>query len=124
MVRDVVKHRAFTLAMSQLAGARRKVWRRRDKRARRKSLLRLFRIDKTSGDAVADPVKVAVLAIDRVAAASLRAAFTGATVQVAAPDEATAAVLRAALADTAHRRATDRLIQITVGGGTPARSRQ
>jgi hypothetical protein len=124
MVRDVVKYRAFTLAMSQLAGAGRKVRRRRDKRARRKSLLRLFMTGKTSDDAVADPVKVAVLAIDTVAAASMRAAFTGATVQVAAPDEATASVLRAALADTASRRATDRLIQITVvEQATPVRSR-
>jgi len=113
-VRDVVRYRAFTLAMSQLAGAGRKAQRQRDKRPRRKSLLRLFMTDKTADDAVADPVKVAVLAIDTVAAASMRAAFTGAAVHVAAPDEATASVLREALADTARRRATDRLIQITV----------
>jgi len=35
-------------------------------------------------------------------------------VRVAAPDEATADVLRAALAQTARRRGTDRLIQIVV----------
>lgn len=61
-----------------------------------------------------DPVRLAVLVIDRVAGASLRAAFTGTEVRVAAPDEATAAVLRAALAETARTRVTDRLIRVTV----------
>ena len=62
-----------------------------------------------------DPVKLAVLAMDAVGRASMRASFTGTEIEVAAPDEATAAVLRAALAETARNRATDRLIRITVG---------
>ena len=61
-----------------------------------------------------DPVLLAVLAIDRVGPAAVRACASGVEVRVAAPDEATAAVLRAALAQTARRRGTDRLIQIVV----------
>jgi hypothetical protein len=45
-----------------------------------------------------DSVLLAVLAIDRVGPAAVRACASGVEVRVAAPDEATAAVLRAALA--------------------------
>ena len=62
-----------------------------------------------------DPVLLAVLAIDRVGPAAVRACASGVEVRVAAPDEATAKVLRAALAETARRRDTDRLIRIVVG---------
>jgi hypothetical protein len=62
-----------------------------------------------------DPVLLAVLAIDRVGPAAVRACASGLEVRVAAPDEATARVLRAALAETARRRDTDRLIRIVVG---------
>ena len=61
-----------------------------------------------------DPVSLAVLAIDRVGPAAVRACASGVEVRVAAPDEATAQVLRAALAQTALRRGTDRLIRIVV----------
>jgi hypothetical protein len=61
-----------------------------------------------------DPISLAVLAIDRVGPAAVRACASGVEVRVAAPDEATASVLRAALADTAQRRGTDRLIRIVV----------
>ena len=61
-----------------------------------------------------DPVLLAVLAIDRVGPAAVRACASGVEVRVAAPDEATAQVLRAALAQTALRRGTDRLIRIVV----------
>src|SRR5215831_12732359 len=61
-----------------------------------------------------DPVSLAVLAIDRVGPAAVRACASGVEVCVAAPDEATAAVFRAALAETARRRGTDRLIRIVV----------
>jgi len=61
-----------------------------------------------------DPVLLAVLAIDRVGPAAVRACASGVEVCVAAPDEATARVLRAALAQTARRRGTDRLIRIVV----------
>jgi hypothetical protein len=61
-----------------------------------------------------DPVSLAIFAIDRVGPAAVRACASGVEVRVAAPDEATAAVLRAALAETARRRGTDRLIRIVV----------
>jgi hypothetical protein len=46
--------------------------------------------------------------------AAVRACASGVEVCIAAPDEATAAVFRAALAETARRRGTDRLIRIVV----------
>jgi hypothetical protein len=104
--------------MSHLAAAGRRMRRRRDNRIKRRSLLRLFiPAQGAPKDAapVPDPVRLAVLAIDSVAGATMRASFTGTEVRVAAPDEATASVLRAALAETARTRATDRLIRITVG---------
>ena len=61
-----------------------------------------------------DPVSLAALAIDRVGPAAVRACASGVEVRVAAPDEATARVLRQALAQTARRRDTDRLIRIVV----------
>lgn len=61
-----------------------------------------------------DPVRIAVLAMERLGRASLRASVTGAEVCVAAPDDATAAVFRAALAETARLRSTDRLIRVIV----------
>ena len=61
-----------------------------------------------------DPVSLAIFAIDRVGPAAVRACASGVEVRVAAPDEATASVLRAALAETARRRGTDRLIRIVV----------
>jgi hypothetical protein len=61
-----------------------------------------------------DPILLAVLTIDRVGPAAVRACASGVEVCVAAPDEATARILRAALAQTARRRGTDRLIRIVV----------
>ena len=113
---ETVKHHPFVATMSQLAAASRRM-RRRDKPANRKSLLRLL-MPGQNVEAQApqpDPVKLAVLAIDTVAGASMRASFTGTEVHVSAPDEATASILRAALAQTARTRATDRLIRVTVG---------
>jgi hypothetical protein len=62
-----------------------------------------------------DPVSLAIFAIDHVGPAAVRACASGVQVCVAAPDEATAAICRAALAETARRRGTDRLVQIVVG---------
>jgi hypothetical protein len=61
-----------------------------------------------------DPVMIAMLAIDRVGPATVRAGAYGIEVCVQAPDEAVAAVLRAALTETARRRGTDRLVRIVV----------
>jgi hypothetical protein len=112
---ETVKHHPFVATMSQLAAAGRRM-RRSDKPANRKSLLRLL-MPGQNAEQVAhpDPVQLAVLAIDTVAGASMRASFTGTEVHVSAPDEATASILRAALAQTARTRATDRLIRVTVG---------
>ena len=63
-----------------------------------------------------DPVMIATLAIDHVGPATVRAVASGIEVRVTAPDEATAAVFRTALANTARRRSTDRLVCIIVSG--------
>jgi hypothetical protein len=75
----------------------------------------LHRIVRRPGTLKADPVALAICAIDRVGPASVRACASGLEVRVAVPDEAIAAVLRVALAKTAQRRGTDRLIRIVVG---------
>src|SRR6266851_2153959 len=61
-----------------------------------------------------DLVRIAVLAMEGLGHASLRAAFTGKEVCVAVPDAATAAIFRAAISETARTRSTDRLIRIVV----------
>jgi hypothetical protein len=81
-------------------------------RAPKLSLLR--RITRRRAASRPDPVSLAVLAIDRLGPAAVRAAASGVAVCVKAPDEATAAVFRAALAETARRRSTDRLIRIVI----------
>jgi hypothetical protein len=60
-----------------------------------------------------DPVRIAVLAIESLGRASMRAAFTGIEVCVAIPDE-TATIFRAALAETSRTRTTDRLVRVVV----------
>jgi hypothetical protein len=62
-----------------------------------------------------DPVGIAVLAMESLGRASMRASSTGTEVQVAVPDAATAAIFEAAIAETAQRRSTDRLIRIVIG---------
>lgn len=62
-----------------------------------------------------DPVQVAVLAIETLGPASMRASCTGTETRVTAPDEAMAAIFRAALAETGRNRATDRLIRVVIG---------
>lgn len=111
-----MRHHAFFATMSHLLAASRRIRRPREKRAKRKLLLRLLiPAQVPPKKSPADPLKVAVLAIDDVGRASVRACFTGTEIHVAAPDEATASVLRDALAETARARATDRLIRIVVG---------
>jgi hypothetical protein len=62
----------------------------------------------------ADPVQIAVLALETLGPASMRASCTGTEVRVTAPDEAVAAIFRAALAQTGRNRATDRLIRVVI----------
>ena len=61
-----------------------------------------------------DPVRLAVLAMESLGRASLRACFTGTEVRVAVPDAATAAIFQAAIAETSRSRSTDRLIRVVV----------
>jgi hypothetical protein len=61
-----------------------------------------------------NPVRIAVLAMENLGRASLRASCTGTEVYVEAPDEATAAIFRAALTETGRTRVTDRLIRVVV----------
>jgi hypothetical protein len=104
-----VRVAAAGAAIRQPAPARRRVAHRR---APKLSLLR--RITRRRPDSGPDPVALAVLAIDRLGPAAVRASASGVAVCVTAPDEATAAVFRAALDETARRRSTDRLIRIVV----------
>jgi hypothetical protein len=67
-----------------------------------------------SGATAPDLVRIAVLAMEGLGRASLRAAFTGKEVSVAVPDAATAAIFRAAVSETARTRSTDRLIRIVI----------
>jgi hypothetical protein len=64
-----------------------------------------------------DPVAVAILALDRLGPAAVRASLSGVGVRVTVPDEPMAAVFRAALTETRRRRVTDRLIEIVVDPG-------
>jgi hypothetical protein len=61
-----------------------------------------------------DPVRLAVLAMESLGRASLRASFTGTEVRVTVPDAATAAIFEAAIAETMRSRSTDRLIRIVI----------
>ncbi|HML10930.1 MAG TPA: hypothetical protein VK432_08715 [Stellaceae bacterium] len=104
---------AFKAALSKVAAASRRLRRRREKRARAAWL---------PGQAVIapveptqpDPVKIAVLAMESLGRASMRASFTGIEVKVAVPDDATAAIFRAALSETVRNRPTDRLVRVVV----------
>ena len=61
-----------------------------------------------------DAVRIAVLAMESLGRASLRASFTGTEVRVTVPDAATAAIFEAAIAETTRSRSTDRLIRIVI----------
>ena len=106
------KQNVFGATLARFVG---KVHSRRQRRLRvaRKMPL-LHRFAARPAIETPDPVSLAIFAIDRVGPAAVRASASGLEVRVAAPDEAIAAVLRAALAETAMRRGTDRLIRITV----------
>ena len=61
-----------------------------------------------------DAVRIAVLAMEVLGRASMRASFSGTEVRVAVPDARTAAIFEAVIAETAQRRSTDRLIRIVI----------
>lgn len=106
--RVATHQRAFRAALSKVAAACRRLRRRREMRARRAWL------PVPAQPAHPDPVKIAVLAMESLGRASMRASFTGVEVKVAVPEDATAAIFRAALSETTRTRPTDRLVRLVV----------
>jgi len=102
-----VRQNVFGATLARFVGKRRS-------RARLRKMPLLHRFAPRKVIRSPDPVSLAIFAIDRVGPAAVRACASGVEVCIAAPDEATAAVFRAALAETARRRGTDRLIRIVV----------
>ena len=117
-VRDAMRQHAFGAALSKVAAASRRLRRRREKRTR----LAWFPgpAPNVAPDpmqialAQPDPVRIAVLAMESLGRASMRASFTGVEVEVAVPDDATAAIFRAALSETVRTRPTDKLVRVVV----------
>jgi hypothetical protein len=109
-VHAAIHHHAFKAALSKVAAASRKLRRNREKRPR----TAWFSGASAPPPAEPDPVKIAVLAMESLGRASMRAAFTGVEVRVAVPDDATAAIFRAALSETARNRSTDQLVRVVV----------
>jgi len=112
-VRKAMQQQAFKTALSKVAAAGRRFRRRREKRAR-PAWLPGRNIVASPAPAHPDPVKLAVLAMESLGRASMRASFTGIEVKVAVPDDATAAIFRAALSETVRNRPTDRLVRVVV----------
>lgn len=112
-VRETMHQHAFKAALSKVAAASRRLRRRREKRAR-PAWFASRAIAVQVEPAQPDPVKIAVLAMESLGRASMRASFTGIEVKVAVPDDATAAIFRAALSETTRNRPTDRLVRVVV----------
>lgn len=110
-IHGAMRHHTFKTALSRVAAAGRKLRRNREKRAR----TTWFRGVAAPAPAEPDAVKIAVLAMECLGRASMRAAFTGVEVKVAVPDQVTAAIFRAALSETARSRSTDQLVRVIVG---------
>jgi hypothetical protein len=113
MIGETVRHHAFKAALSKVAAASRRLRRNRQKRGRASWVTRATAASVPSPEQP-DPVKIAVLAMESLGRASMRAAFTGVEVEVAVPDDMTAAIFRAALSKTARNRSTDQLVRVVV----------
>jgi hypothetical protein len=113
-VHEAMHHHGFKAALSKVAAASRRLRRNREKRARNSWLPAMAGLNEAPTPAQPDPVKIAVLAMESLGRASMRAAFTGVEVKVAVPDDATAAIFRAALSETARNRSTDQLVRVMV----------
>lgn len=61
-----------------------------------------------------DPVALTMLAVNRLAPATLRTSTNGRALTIVVPDARVAAIFRAALAEMQKSRGTDRLIDIVV----------
>ncbi len=68
-------------------------------------------------EALAELVALTVLAVNRLAPATLRSATFGTALKVTVSDPQTGAIFRAALQQMGERRTTDRLIEIVVESG-------
>ena len=96
------------------------VARRRFRRGREKHFKQMPPLARSLADALPpvvpapDTVRIAVLAMESLGRASLRASFTGTEVRVTVPDAAIAAIFEAAIAETMRSRSTDRLIRIVI----------
>jgi hypothetical protein len=113
--RDSVHQHAFKAALAKVAAASRRLRRGREKRVSRGWLPTPAPMPTVApAPAQPDPVRIAVLGMESVGRASMRAAFTGTEVRVVVPDDATAAIFRAALSETTRNRATDQLVRIVV----------
>jgi len=113
-VRNAMHPHAFKAALSKVAAASRRLGRRREKRARPDWLPGPSLKSTRPAPIEPDPVRIAVLAMESLGRASMRASFTGVEVEVTVPDDATAAIFRAALAETIRNRPTDRLVRVVV----------
>jgi hypothetical protein len=113
-VRSAMNPQTIKAAWSKVAAASRRLGRGREKRGRPAWLPSRAPIPAHAEGAQPDPVEIAVLAMESLGRASMRASFTGIEVRVAVPDDATAAIFRAALSQTIRNRPTDRLVRIVV----------
>lgn len=112
-VRETTHQHAFKAALSKVAAASRRLRRRREKRARPAWLPGQAVVAQVE-PAQPDPVRLAVLAMESLGRASMRASFTGVEVKVTVPDDVTAAIFRAALSETIRTRPTDKLVRVVV----------
>jgi hypothetical protein len=79
----------------------------------------LSRVPETGDEPHLDLVTLCILAVNRLAPATLRSAVSGKALKVVAPDPQVGAVFRAALDRMGATRSTDRLIEVVVGEDTP-----
>jgi len=112
-IREAVQQNPFPGTVSQTA-FRRRTRRAREKRVKPEMMPFVAARPILEYAIEPDPVRIAVLAIESLGRASMRAALKGIEVRVAVPDEATAAIFRAALAETSRKRTTDRLVRVVV----------
>jgi hypothetical protein len=112
-IREAIQQGPFPATVSRTA-AKRRIRRAREKRAKPELTPSIAARPIVQYAIEPDPVRIAVLAMESLGRASMRAALTGIEVRVAVPDEATAAIFRAALAETSQTRTTDRLVRVVV----------
>jgi hypothetical protein len=114
-IREGIQSDPFMATMSHITAANRRARRAREKRPRGGLMPASVIAPLPQQTSIApDPVRIAVLAMENLGRASLRASCTGTEVRVAAPDEVVAAIFRAALAETGRTRMTDRLIRVVI----------